>query len=41
MFGRANGDDLAAEAEDGAVLDDAEFFEVGTAARASFGRRMT
>ena len=34
VFGRADGNDLPAEAEDSAIFDDAEFFEVGTAARA-------
>ena len=34
VFGGANGDYLSAEAEDGGVLNDAEFFESGTTARA-------
>ena len=32
VFGLSDGNDLPAEAENGAILDDAEFFEVGTAA---------
>ena len=34
IFGRADGDDFAADAEDGGVFENAEFFEIGTAARA-------
>ena len=34
VFGRADGNDLPAEAQDRAIFDDAEFFEVGAAARA-------
>jgi hypothetical protein len=33
VFGRAHGNDLSAETQHRAVFDDAEFFEVGTAAR--------
>ena len=34
VFGRADGNNLTAEAQDSAIFDDAELLEVGTAARA-------
>src|ERR1700733_8802592 len=39
IFGRANGNDLPAEAKDSSIPDDAEFSKVGTTARAGPVRR--
>lgn len=39
VFRRTDGNDLPGQAEDSAAFDDAEFFEVGTAARTGFGGR--
>jgi hypothetical protein len=38
VFGRANRNDLPAEAQDSAIFDDAELFEIGTTARSGLTR---
>ena len=39
VFGYSDSDDLAADAQNGSVVDDAELFEIGRSSRADCGRR--